>query len=339
MEKPAARGGTEPPASAVRRARHARRAAAASIELSAVIVAASVDEPRVLTILGEGDTLEALPSGPLEAEHRTLEVGLRAWVESQTRQTLGYVEQLYTFGDQNRVDTALGVQGRALTVAYLALVREARSSDAAWRNWYRYFPWEDWRAGKPAILAPLEDGLQHWADAATGEAEQRLRVERLRLAFGTPGTAWNEELVLERYELLYQAGLIAEAWRRRGETACGELPEAGVPMAFDHRRILATAMGRLRGKIKYRPVVFEAMPPSFTLLRLQRTVEALAGVRLHKQNFRRLVEQQGLVEETGEISAETGGRPARLVRFRREVLLERPAPGLRLRAGRRALAL
>ena len=57
---------------------------------------------------------------------------------------------------------------------------------------------------------------------------------------------------------------------------------------------------------------------------------------LHKQNFRRLVEQQGLVEETGEISAATGGRPARLVRFRREVLLERPAPGLRLRPGRRA---
>ena len=79
------------------------------------------------------------------------------------------------------------------------------------------------------------------------------------------------------------------------------------------------------------------MPPVFTLLQLQRTVEALSGVRLHKQNFRRLVEQQGLVEETGGISATTGGRPARLVRFRREVLLERPAPGLRLRAGRRSM--
>ena len=71
-------------------------------------------------------------------------------------------------------------------------------------------------------------------------------------------------------------------------------------MALDHRRMLATAIGRLRGKIKYRPVVFELMPPAFTLLELQRTVEALAGVRLHKQNFRRLVEAEGLVEETGE---------------------------------------
>ena len=117
-----------------------------------------------------------------------------------------------------------------------------------------------------------------------------------------------------------------------------ETPVSGLPMAADHRRILATAIGRLRGKIKYRPVVFELMPPAFTLLQLQRTVEALSGVRLHKQNFRRLVEQQGLVEETGGISAKTGGRPARLVRFRREVVLERPAPGLRMRAGRRPTA-
>ena len=112
--------------------------------------------------------------------------------------------------------------------------------------------------------------------------------------------------MLERYELLYEAGLVAEAARDLGRPArfAGRRSRApGRTMALDHRRILATAIGRLRGKIKYRPVVFELMPPAFTLLQLQRTVEALAGVRLHKQNFRRLVEQQGLVEETGEISA------------------------------------
>src|SRR6202035_3351135 len=146
------------------------------------------------------------------------------------------------------------------------------------------------------------------------------------------------ELVLERYELLYEAGLVAEAMRDQGGTAGAKEPiGTGGAMAVDHRRILATAVGRLRGKIKYRPVVFELMPPAFTLSQLQRTVEALSGVRLHKQNFRRLVEQQGLVEETGDISAATDGRPARLVRFRREVLLERPTPGLRLRAGRRSM--
>jgi hypothetical protein len=221
-------------------------------------------------------------------------------------------------------------------VAYLALVREARSGgagEALWQSWYRYFPWEDWRAGQPATLALVETRLGSWARQAASETARRLRAERLGLAFAR---SWNEELVLERYELLYEAGLIQESCRDLGRPAPpGDGLVFGVPMAADHRRVLATAIGRLRGKIKYRPVVFELMPPAFTLLQLQRTVEALSGVRLHKQNFRRLVEHQGLVEETGGISAETGGRPARLVRFRREVLLERPAPGLRLRAARR----
>jgi hypothetical protein len=314
------------------------RGASLAIRLSAAIVTATVDEPRVLTVRIGREPVEALPSGPLEVEHRTLEVGLRAWVERQTSQRLGYVEQLYTFGDRNRVETGEALPSRALTVAYLALVREARPAGAAealWQSWYRFFPWEDWRSGKPPALLPLEEQLARWVRQTASEAEQRLRGERVGLAFAP---SWNEELVLERYELLYEAGLIEERWRDLGgPRPRPDGPTFGQLMAADHRRILATAIGRLRGKIKYRPVIFELMPPSFTLLQLQRTVEALSGVRLHKQNFRRLVERQGLVEETGGISAATGGRPARLVRFRREVLLERPAPGLRLRAGRRSM--
>src|SRR3954470_16208394 len=172
--------------------------AALSIGLSAVIVAASAQEPRALTIrlphraAGDG-SVEALPSGPLEAEHRTLEIGLRTWVERQTSQRLGYVEQLYTFGDRDRSagDEALALP--ALVVAYLALVREARPSgaaDAEWRNWYRYFPWEDWRDGRPALLDPIEAALARWAQQDGGAAERRLREERVGLAFG-PAFGWS----------------------------------------------------------------------------------------------------------------------------------------------------
>src|SRR2546429_7889002 len=73
--------------------------AALSIGLCAAIVAASEHEPRVLTLhfAGPGGSpAEALPSGPLEAEHRTLEIGVRAWVERPTSQRPGYVEQLFT---------------------------------------------------------------------------------------------------------------------------------------------------------------------------------------------------------------------------------------------------
>jgi hypothetical protein len=78
------------------------------------------------------------------------------------------------------------------------------------------------------------------------------------------------------------------------------------------------------------------MPPTFTLLQLQRAVEAVAGRRLHKQNFRRLIEQQGLIEETGEMLTATGGRPAKLFRFRREVVLERAVIGSKLPLSRSA---
>src|SRR5205823_6279202 len=183
-----------------------------SIGLSAVIVAASVQEPRVLMVRSRrdgGEVVEALPSGPLEAEHRTLEIGLRSWVERQTSQRLGYVEQLYTFGDRDRIagDAALALP--ALAVAYLALAREARpagASEAEWQSWYRYCPWEDWRDGKPALLEPLETRLARWTVEASAEPERRLREERVGLAFGLYGAAWNEELVLEPYELLYEAG-------------------------------------------------------------------------------------------------------------------------------------
>ena len=128
--------------------------------------------------------------------------------------------------------------------------------------------------------------------------------------------------MLQRYELLYEAGLVAEA----GGTA--RVP--GRAMAGDHRRILATAIARLRAKIKYHPVVFELLPGSFTLLQLQRSVEAIAGQLLHKPNFRRLIEQQELVEETGATASDTGGRPAKLYRFRHAVLEERALAGSKL---------
>lgn len=300
-------------------------------ELSAVIIAASVDEPMVL--VRPDVPVDTLPAGPLQSGHRTLEAGLRAWVEQQTDLHLGYVEQLYTFGDTDRIDMP-GRGGRSLSIAYLALVRALRASarsGARWQNVYTYLPWEDWRDGRPAVLETIEAYLKTWVkDSGDSGA---LREKRAALAFGLGTDSWSDELVLDRYELLYEAGFVREA-RRDGETT----PLTAMtdhPMGLDHRRILATALGRLRGKIKYRPVIFELMPESFTLLDLQRTVEGLSGVRLHKQNFRRLVETQGLVEETGELQTETGGRPARLVRFRREVLLERPSPGLRLSSTKR----
>jgi len=284
-------------------------------ELKAVLVAVTGVEPRVLTI--QDGT--ALPSGPFQMLHRSLQAGLRQWVEEQTHHPLGYVEQLYTFAERDLSSQG----GHRIAISYLGLTSEGRA--AGWRNWYDYFPWEDHRAGPPALVSDfITPQLGEWA----GDAAERLR--RVAALFGID-VPWNEELVLQRYELLFEAGLMEEA-HQPGRDASGKRSPAalGRAMAGDNRRVLATGIARLRAKIKYRPVVFELMPPDFTLLQLQRSVEAIAGRLVHKQNFRRLIEQQELVEETGASHQDTGGRPAKLFRFRREVLAERALVGTKL---------
>jgi hypothetical protein len=299
----------------------------ASIELTAVLVAVTGDEPRVLTI-GNG---KALPSGPFASEHPTLQQGLRSWVERQTHHPLGYLEQLYTFADRNRARGSHAGGGRMISISYLGLTRETRAAGEdvpGWQSWYRYLPWEDWRNGVPPLIArTILPSLRRWVAETPKPDVRHERTQRVRATFSTEQRDWNEEFVLQRYELLYEAGLVPEAPRHKKADGAS-VP--GSPMTYDHRRILATGVARLRAKIKYRPIVFELMPPQFTLLQLQLAVEALAGRRLHKQNFRRLIDQQGLVEETGEVSMATGGRPAKLVRFRREVVQERAVVGTKL---------
>jgi hypothetical protein len=316
------------------------------IGLTAAIVTVEDEEPAIL-VAGErggssakGEPRAGLPFGPFDPlAHRTFEMGLRAWVEAQTALTVGYVEQLYTFGDRGRHARAGDTEAHMVSIGYLALTRMPDKATAlraaGFEPWYRFFPWEDWREAQPEILdrvvLPL---LADWAGGSEKPEPGRAigRRERLRLCFGVGGSPWDEEKVLDRYELLYEAGLVEEARRDGREAALARhpFPALGEPMRFDHRRILATAIARLRAKLKYRPVVFELMAREFTLTELQRTVEAISGRHLHKQNFRRLVETAALVEPTGETSTTTGGRPAALFRFRRDVLAERPAAGFRL---------
>ena len=322
------------------------------IGLNAVIVAVTKESPRILTISGSSESkierdelrpqtsLDVLPYGPHDPEtDRTLELSLRRWVAERTGLKLGYVEQLYTFGDRDRAAGSPDPVPRVISIGYLALVREEQpsgSSQARWRDWYTFFPWEDWREGQPPVIRQtIEPALNAWIRRAPRVSARNERLERVGIAFGLTGSTWDADRVLERYELLYEVGLVSESIRDRARSGPEEVgPGLGRAMDMDHRRILATGLGRMRGKLRYRPVVFELLPPAFTLTRLQRVVEALSGMRLHKQNFRRLVERGGLVEGTAKLDLRTGGRPAELFRFRREVLRERRAPGVGLPGAR-----
>jgi len=313
------------------------------IGLNAAIVAIVEGNPLILRVMKKkGAAPDALPYGRFDPfEHRTMEEGLRVLAEAQTGLRPGYVEQLYTFGDRGRMPVAGEATPHVVSVGYLALARfnsdqpnQYPTGEAGWRNWYEFFPWEDWRVDRPKVLDEvIIPSLLEWA-AQPARVNRIIRgldpLSRIRISFGLEEAPWQDELVLERYEMMYAAGLVFEAVADGRMASTNTSTVLGASMVHDHRRILATAIARLRGKLKYRPVIFELMPETFTLTDLQQTVECIFGRAVHKQNFRRLVENAELVESTGASQHSTGGRPAALFRFRSEILKERPAAGLKV---------
>ena len=230
------------------------------IGLTAAIVTMEGEEPAIL-VAGDGakgETRAGLPFGPFDPlAHRTFEIGLRAWVEAQTGLAVGYVEQLYTFGDRGRHARPGDTGAHIVSIGYLALTRmpenlaALRATGAGFEPWYRFFPWEDWRQKRPDILDKvILPSLEDWARRPAKPAPSRAlgRRERVRLCFALGGSPWDEEKVLDRYELIYEAGLVEEARRDGREAALARqtMPRLGEPMRFDHRRILATAIARLR---------------------------------------------------------------------------------------------
>ncbi len=298
------------------------------VELVPVLIAITNGSLRVLTV-AQG---ALLPNGLLAPLRHSLQAGVRMWVAKQTSQPMGYVEQLYTFVDTRRQNE----QGLpVLYVSYLGLVREAADSilhpDAKWQDCYGYFPWEDLRTDggqRDAIVSRL----RIWANSADTEEVRQKRLKRIHLCWGVEPENWSEEYVLQRYEMLYESGLIAEAVEPQANF---DFALTGQPMHHDHRRVLATALSRLRAKIKYRPVIFELMPPEFTLLQLQNSVEAISGRLLHKQNFRRQIQQQNLIEPSDTGVSGSKGRPAQLYRFRDDVLPDRLISDIGLPLGSR----
>lgn len=308
------------------------------VGLTAVVLSVRAEQPVVLATAAESsDAAEwRLPETRFSpATQCSLETAVRESVHATTGRDLGYLEQLLTdYGPLDQTGHETRASASQLSISYLALARsdtQALAKSARWLDCYELLPWEDFRGGRPSVLAShILPGLDAWCAKATGEAEPHeaaavetpmSRRERVAVSFGLSGRSWDDQRVVDRFDLLLEAGLVQPT----GPTS---------QVVPSHLRLIAAGLGRLRAKIRYRPVVFELLPPEFTLFELQRTVEAILGPHLHKQNFRRLVETAGLVEQTGEVRSNTGGRPAKLFRFRREVLMERPAPGVRVKVGR-----
>lgn len=78
--------------------------------------------------------------------------------------------------------------------------------------------------------------------------------------------------------------------------AVNELPH----LAFDHDKIFAEAMERLRRDIHFQPVGFDLLDDEFTIPDLQRLYEAILGVKFDRRNFQRKILSSGILEQTAD---------------------------------------
>jgi hypothetical protein len=294
-----------------------------AVELTACLLSVDGDEPVVL-LDDESNPLRArFPSVAFDPEaHDCLNIGVRAWLAESTGLDVGSLEQVHTARRHSPVGSR-GEEGSALSIGFLGLVPPQQRSmvgRGVWRNCLEFMPWEDRRRrGGLTGHERVGQALLRQVETSTllGEHAIERQMRRIRAAFGIDGAPWDEAQTLERFSLLYA---IDPQFNEGGMDA---LYPAPVAMVRDHLQILSAAMGRLRSRLRVRPIAVDLVPPVFTLLDLQRSAEAILGPSLHKQNFRRYVEGAGVIEATGTMRQQTGGRPAQLFRFRREGTPER----------------
>jgi hypothetical protein len=301
--------------------------------------------------------LEAWPGGFVEwATDVNAEAAATRELREETGQTgVHYMEALDTYDTNGRDPRQFagffdGAQqwvptgARVVSKAFVAVVRHddampvapgagEDSSEAFRRDVYAYLPWEDLRAAAGrAALRVARQHLQAWAKDTEDTALRRSRRKNIDLLFRAE--SWNEERAPERLALLGEAALLHESHRDQwGRAPALALPaQLGRPLAFDHRVMLADALGRIRGKMKYAPVILATLIGDVvTSSSLHVACEAIAGRPIHRANLRRAFDTAELLVDHGFATAAAGpGRPPREYRWSQNVASVRLDPSLHI---------
>ena len=85
-------------------------------------------------------------------------------------------------------------------------------------------------------------------------------------------------------------------------------------LAFDHARVIASGVSRLKNKIEYTDIVFNMMPRCFTLGELQQVYEVILGKKLLDPAFRRIIADK--VVKTDKVQTGGGHRPSALFTYK-----------------------
>lgn len=224
----------------------------------------------------------ALPGGFVQPNETTEQAAARE-LHEETGVDDVYLEQLYTFSDIGR-DPRTWV----MSCSYMALINSDKlelkagedAADAAWFQVSYRLLREQKELMEDGYVKTLEYELK-----LSGEEELSAIVART-LTVKTTSTSTN-------YKIVSNNGL-----------------------AFDHAKIIACAIERLRGKVNYTDIALHLMPKLFTLTELQQVYEVITDKELLKAAFRRKVAD--LVAETDHYTENAGHRPSRLYRRKLE---------------------
>lgn len=174
-------------------------------------------------------------------------------------------------------------------------------------------------AGKWALPGGFVEINESLETAVRRELEEETGITALYLeqlyTFGEPKRDPRERVISVAYYALVK---LADHRVRAASDARNVdwFPVAKLPrLAFDHDEVIATALRRLKAKIRYEPVGFELLPKKFPLSELQRLYETLLGQPLDKRNFRKKILRMALLADTKEAQRDVAHRAARLYCF------------------------